>query len=125
MIDQPIERPPRIFNQRRPLSVVRVLGSDVPGAHADDDHMVNKPQVVRKGRNTLATLCGGDDTRKFMTVLVDAFSGQLANTPRPRPVCLGGSLSDNNLIWIRLDSTGFRMLDSELGYRGGVGVRGL
>jgi len=49
------------------------------------DGTVGTPAIVRRGRNTLQTLCGSAPTKSFITNLINGFESKLEGQPIARP----------------------------------------
>lgn len=70
----------RQISTRAPIPIVQTVG---------DGQDPGRPLIIRKGRNTLAQLCGGtNDIKKFWELLLDSFGGTLQTQPLSRPTQL-------------------------------------
>ena len=78
----------RVYSSQRPLAVLKDFA--VTKGPFSDSMAINVPVIVRKGRNTLSTLCGQlGDTKKFMQSLLDSFGAKMAKSDMERSVSLG------------------------------------
>ena len=69
----------RILNQHRPMAVLKNLS----------EGEVGRPAIVRRGRNTLQTLCGSTESKNFVSMIVDGFESKMDAQPIQRPQSLG------------------------------------
>lgn len=69
----------RLLNSQRPMAVVKDM---------TDKTDMTMPVVVRKGRNTLATICKEASTRKFFDNIIEALKERTSSGQKSRLTCL-------------------------------------